>query len=930
MSEAKGEQAREDGLYELGPLAARIAPRRILEGAVPPCEGFEPEYPFGLMTGSIPSPRKLDAYIVQFVDRSHVRIIAYIDRYGRVFSTSEPFEAPPATQPDLRILQYAETEGAPVESGCVVLYDEMDGERAVAEYTCVKRAYTLYGSWFDFGENATDVLLDEALARAYLALVYRPAASGESVPPFGVTDAFDDLATKEPLFALRGIAEEVEAANADPALTVPGLVRCFARWLADAGIGSERCARFGRDSGNLPLRLIRTTQTADLYYLSGTNQEQAARNRTLIWALEAAINRFSLVNEALGDRASTASFEECAQEDLSQIEGCFAMQVADAEHPLDGCAAEAGEWDVRYEISRAIECLRLPYRVAVEFRTNVEAGVAAFDLVVPGAELMPGNPEAPCGEEDALQSPEGAASCSLGPHGADARAERARRYAERAAIACAAIAFHAGRGIGEVRVTVRSVSDAPSDDGESPARRLGLLNVLGLSTDDERPRFISVRFTRSAFTSDGLFRHAVDPASDPEGFLRLFPSVIGEDGQELLIGSPFVDELVCPAWRNASPETSDRLLSAPARAALGAERVSDLGIHYNGALREIAENLADGIAKASTTTERIRLATEVRDSSFDPLVVQACTRLMVALTEGTVDAEDQNDVVNRFLGDDEFSRALARARTEASAKHGGGAKAAVEVLREAVVASDALGRFADDAETVYRCFDSYASRVLYNVARDEGQFPDDLGKRVALAPDSLYWCCLEALKLLEHSFTDTEEALRFGKRCRILGPMSGAGYLQTARAYMLVGDLDNSARTLNEFLSRAFQQNEIAFAYYQLAYVDWKAGRYQEGAAGYLKAMGMWPTVFVQARLELEELLQESDVPLNPPADADAVLRAAGDQVAPTAWTLDHLLAAAKAAADEGVFPVARGILSAYCQFKSDDVLMGVLRSLAG
>ena len=92
----------------------------------------------------------------------------------------------------------------------------------------------------------------------------------------------------------------------------------------------------------------------------------------------------------------------------------------------------------------------------------------------------------------------------------------------------------------------------------------------------------------------------------------------------------------------------------------------------------------------------------------------------------------------------------------------------MQVLIDAVGEAAALDGFVDGATTVYRSFDSYASRVLYNRARAGAGAPSrasaDAGKRVEVVPDSYYLCHLEITQLLEHSFERTEEALRFGLR----------------------------------------------------------------------------------------------------------------------------------------------------------------------
>ena len=164
------------------------------------------------------------------------------------------------------------------------------------------------------------------------------------------------------------------------------------------------------------------------------------------------------------------------------------------------------------------------------------------------------------------------------------------------------------------------------------------------------------------------------------------------------------------------PEVVDGELAEAARVALGADRCRDVRITFDAARRRMAEELADRIVRASSATDAIRIvraAQEEAAAKDDDRAVAACTRLMAALAEGEIDMGDQNAVVGRFLGDDRCLVALGRARTLAT----NDPEAAVQVLIDAVGEAAALDGFVDGATTVYRAFDSYASRELYNRAR---------------------------------------------------------------------------------------------------------------------------------------------------------------------------------------------------------------------
>ncbi|WP_139652045.1 hypothetical protein [Raoultibacter phocaeensis] len=895
----------DNGIFEASKASLLLATRRELPDAMPPCAGFVPQNPYGWVSNALPAPGKDEKYIVEFLGKTTYRIIAYLDKYARVFATDHPITCPPATAPTLSVARYADESTDSCERGCIQVLEADGSQRLVAEYRFEHGRYSIEGSWFNFGSHAQGLLYEEFVTRAYLAFVYRPALCNTQPPLYGIGNVGAELEKARPLDAFERIGAAVAGADADPALTAPGLERCLVRWLGEAGLGSEQAGSLKRLASGDPLRLVRTKRYADTYYLGTNDEEAAASYRRMIWALEGALNRFLLTSESLGDRVDSAFEHEAAQWDYYLIES-IAKQMPFAENPADIQGETAGEWAVRKGIASAVERLRLPFRLTADFRVNAKGGIAAFDAVVPSASIMPHT-----------RWPEGAPTWSEVP--LVEREAQAGRYAMRLAIMLAAIAFSQSKAIERVVVAARPVSDrSETVEGSSE-----------FPQEDELPRMVSVEFERSAFCANGAYRQAAE--GDPAWFFTWFNALIGRAD----IPSPLEDGRLAAPERALMPELSDDAVPAFAHAALGAKSVSDLAVNYNAKRRHIAEQMADDIAQAATTTERVRIVSAVKDKTPDLDVQDACTRLMVALTADEIDPGDQNAIVNRFLGEDELMTALAAARS--AAERGDGAEA-VSLLAQAIGQAELSGRFADTAETAFRCFDSYASRVVYNRARQAGggapgassvpAFAHDAGRTVELAPDSLYFCCLEAVKLLEHSFDRTEEALGYGKRCIELAPVSGPGYLQTARAYMLVGDMDNTIATINRYLEVALLPNEIAMGYYQLAYAQWKAGRLQAGVAGYLKSMTTSPLVYDQARLELEELLNEPEANLIPADEIDGVLEENGVVVAPAEALFEQLLEASEAAVDAGLFVVARSVLAAYCQHRPDDALVNVLRSL--
>lgn len=870
-------QIGESGSYRFGAVEALLGVKRsVLEGAVPPvpnAQGAAIAPAYGWVANGLPTPATGGAYVVEFMSKNEVRIVAYLDPFGRAFSTLEPVTVPPAREPDLLFLKSLHQDAQGEELGCVCIHRGGGAKTEVAQYRCAHDRYALFDSWYDFGPYGTDLAYNDVMTRAYLAFVERPALGAAAVPERGLSGVHERLRGDKPLAALRSIVEEAQRVELDPAYRPPALVRCLARWLTEAGLGDLDGAQ------DDALRLVRTARYANTYYV-GVESEEASLPEDLVWGIEAALNRFLLIEEAFGELASLASDIDCVRWDEYLLES-VAIQHPPADRLTDETVLQAeGEWGVRCALGVTLERLRLPVRIDASMRFDVEEGVAAFAVKPPGGSLMP----------SWIWRDE----CGFMQMTDEAREAQARRYALHLGLLLVAAAFDASPSIQRVDIVARP--------------------------------FVQTMFERKTYEAFGRFEDA--RAGDPFPPYA-FAGARFEAGE--MESFAYVDSLPSFERRRRRPETMDGVLGSAARAALGADECRDVRISFESARRRVAEGLADRIVCASNATDAIRLVRTAQDDASargDDRTVAACTRLMAALAEGEVDMGDQNAVVGRFLGEDRCLVALGRARVLSANDQ----EAAVRVLMDAVNEAAALDGFVDGVGTVYRAFDSYASRVLYNRARIGSGEPRrallDAGKCVELVPDSYFLCHLEITQLLEHSFERTEEALRFGQRAIEIGPATAAGYRQLGRAYMLVGDMENAASVLQEGLLVAVQPNEIATAYYQLAYVLWKAGRPRAGAACYLKSLMTSSSVAMQATVELQELMEETGVALVGKEAVDEELAAHAVPVAPTAEVVDALDAGSAAAVDAGLFPVARNLLALRLRYRPDDALVSVLRSL--
>ena len=963
-------EADKDGVYRIDGRVGLFGARpQVLPDAVMPLpDGPAPTSSFGWIRDSSITPSSGDIYLVEFIAENKFRIWGYVDCYGRAFVTDRPLFAPPARDPDILFSRPWDGK-SPSDFGTLVLPNskfkrdqeirgtvqlrDKRGVRQVACFSLKNGRYSLFDSWCDFGSHSDNLTYHEALARCFFAFTFRPLLGGARVPARGLGEIMESLDSETPFEDLLGALHDIRSAALDPAMQPPSLALLLASWLYDANAMGV-LAGAQSDGLNAPsLRFVRTRRYSDTYFL-GRGEGGDGIPEATIWAIESAINRFVLIARKLEEGADPGCCS-ASDQDISEIDACgaidtqlfeaVAVQAPCAAHPADENAAapnRAGEWDVRRSIGESIERFQLPVRFMVEYRVDVRCGKVAFEVVVPPAQLMP----------------QRVYSSQAGSWVDQSDAERARmalRYAEHVGMMLAAAAFHAGCAIDEVAVCARELEAAGEGEpegGETADTSNGEGAGFGGEGDefdggsvivepggngsgsgdavagsrDAHPLY-QVKFTRS--TCEGArFQEALK--DDPEALFEECGARFGADAADFSLDDAVDAE--AKRIRGELPEVGSLAFGPREAKAFGAESLRDLRIHSDAQLRHAGERLADAIARATSTTEAIRLAQTEQNAADDPRIFAACTRLMTDLLEGNVDAHDQNALVSCFMGEDPYLNALRQARAVAQADP----HRAASILREAIRQAEESKRFADNSEAVHRMFDTYASRIIYNRER-QGSAPwrsglafphPDEGKRVELLPSSLAMCYLESVRLLEESFSHAEEAVQFGLRCIQVAPTYTPAYRQTARAYMLMGDVSTSSRTLRRCLEIATQPDEIALAYYQLAYVEWKAGKPALGVACYMKSMMTAPIYLAQCTIEMHRLMAETGQgPIDREA-VDAILTGEGVPIAPLDSLLDALDDAMRTAIDDNIFQVGQPLLALRLFYRPDDALVNVHKSL--
>ena len=862
-----------NGIYRIG-KAERIWSCRkdVMDGAVAEVEpGIPPANArFGWFKGAIPTPPSGGFYVVEFLDDQKVRVLAYVDMYGRAFTTETGFEQPPAQESDLCIAN----EGQYSIKGDIFVLNAESGLVKCASYersgSGQNAKYTIKDSWYDFEGHGKRLHYYDLMTRAYLAFVYRPTLGKASIP-FGIQDVYRTLVRNPLLPALVRVVEKEQQAEADALITAHPLIVKLRERLITANIPDLAAKEDAEDA----LYLIRTERYADTFFI-GRSDPTFEVDEATIWEIEAAINLFSLSESVLQTLQSHG--------ELATIEGCesflmesFATQTTDLDLATPFPAGSPdGQWQVRSRISAGIEHAALPLRIDARFTLDLGAGIVNFDVRVPDAQMI----EALFGQST------------------DEATATAKRYGMHVGLLLADIAFRASDRVNEVNLMARPIE---RDGRPSPA-------------------LFAVAFDRELYHSTEAF----------EAARKGDPAPLYEQAEPLADNGAMMSQPLS----TLIDRTETSLAEAAARQ-LGAKDDRDLQIFFDAETRTLAERLADAIAQAPSTSDAVAavraIQEEVAAKHESARMTESFTRLLKALAEGTIDPHEQNSTVDLFLEEDRCARAARQAKTLEEA---GDIEKAVQVLKSALADFEGSGRFADTDTVVYRVFDSYASRLIYNLmkmgaitAPPGSTIHLDTGKETRLAPDGYFFCLhLLANDLCEQGHSD--ESIRVAEKAIRISPMGAQGYHAIALCQLVEGDLAGARTTLQTCLQMLILPDSIALSYYRLAYVLWKSGDPEAGLVCYIKALKTSQINAAACIAEIEELQKETGLPLPPSEDVDALLEAHAIPNAPTKAIRDAIEEGAIAALDEGLSDVACNLLSLVMRYHNDDALMNIIRSI--
>ena len=598
-------------------------------------------------------------------------------------------------------------------------------------------------------------------------------------------------------------------------------------------------------------------------------------------SVEAALN----VSEDL--LAPGAPEDPAAKREPSKRLGRVFSAVADIEPltpPSGGAAREllmdagrsGGEWRCRIGFADRCENLPAPFRVEVDFQSNVDAGLLCASVSVPGPRCF-----------------------SLLAGDEAARADGARSYALRLGLLVGRCGLDSLPGPGHVIVNCHE----HGREGET---------LLSLSlTRGQLDRLRSLVRARGALLgtlpADECLRYQVGA----DGWLRPV--------------EPFArtsDASLCPPARYREVELDEAPADEALRSACGAARVSDLGIMEKAGRIAAWNGMVTGFG--SSTQEVVSKLLDLRGVTNDLTVAEACERTSKALVEGDVDATDRRSLAGLFVDGGALARA-ARHASELFDKD----KPSPDELEESLERLESvlspiteMGIYLDDSVYVYRYFNSVAERVHYNRTTDDG------GRRVRLVPDEYYAAHASAARIL-NALGRSDEALVHADELVRVAPVTPDAALSKVRCLEELSRVFEAADLLKEAIDYASTARDLSICFYRLAFMEWKLGREDLCVACYQRAISLHPDIAPQARSELADLLSANGS-LRALADEDVVpaLEQGGLPAGKVSELRLEMRDALVATTDAGLFVVARQLASALIEFCRDDTLIDVRRSL--
>lgn len=709
------------------------------------------------------------------------------------------------------------------------------------------------------------------------------------------------------------------------------------------------------------------------FYIRSKQQAFAPEAKQYILRIEQALNAIVLIDQKLHEPqvkdadASTNSMDACGltnEEAYSYLQD-YATNILALEKKLRASAdarantsadtsanadartdstTNASEWAVRHFISYALETLALPIRLEANWRVNVAAGNIGLTFEAPTQSLFP--PFLTINKQLVKATPEMLNMC-------------ASAYTLRLGVLLASICFDASPQIQHVWIAAE--------------RKVHMQTQTLLSVDFDRARF------ENAYRED---------TSDLVGFYRAFVPSYSLENCSLQPTSPLfsLDEArFCPEARYGSMYDSTKKLNTAQAHALGCTHASHLAIEEDEKRAEIMRALVPKLLSCdqeNACSHNVSVLMELANNTPDEAVRKACKRSAKSLIDGTLE-NTPGAIAKAFVHGDELNVAVGRA---VAACNKNDFTSCIEVLTPCLKAIDKQGLYQDSDLIKWRYFNNYIDRALYNKQYEQVElqqtirdvrlkalelkapqlenlsqsldFPSlmnvdfsandtsckGFGTRTVSAPTpsttqelslmlvpDAYYECLLGLSVAWAQLEHFDKALDYVARLIKIAPVDAQAHVQLIKCLMGLGHVKEAKAELYQYMEIAYAPEALALCYYQMSRIQIMENHKLAAEACLASAMHYMPHLsqIVQiefpdgsttdlkgfrdrlSKKELREILKTQDIP-----------------PAPTPEIKHFVYEGTKASIDAGLFGVARNFASFLGILASDDVVMGIIRSI--
>lgn len=687
------------------------------------------------------------------------------------------------------------------------------------------------------------------------------------------------------------------------------------RELMDSGIFSDKLSL-------TEMRIVRP-QPSNFFYIRTSGKNLTTQALRAVEKAEVALNATLILAEHFQDKEFT---QEQAHAVLDTYTNSIAHELARIKPMLGKSQGEVPntEWVVRRSIAYAVEALRLPYRLHVDFRTNVADGNVALEFDVTDAHVFP--------DYDFVNHL---------PHKNSISDKKclASAYTLRLALLLAGVAFASSDRIEHVWIAARK-------------KQNGSTSCL-LSVDFDKARFVTIDFDKLCDTNElqDIYHQFVPEMHISDNMLHPIEQTFSLD-----------ETRFCPSKRYDVLLNNNTRLSKEQQRVFGCRHASGLAIEENECLEKLAARVAEKLAREETTgtlscSDKVQIILECAKNEVDPRITEACRRCARKLIAALI-PDNTQAITEELIGGDTLNQIAKQA---INACNNEAYQQALDLLTPVYADIEKKGSYRDTQTVKWRYFNNYIDRALYNskygrieyerrrkdreldkdallphthTAREfmqhEQHMWDSHRVSLMLVPDAYYEMLL-GLSVCTAALKDYKKAVTYAYKLVNIAPVDGQAHIQLIKCLIACERYDQARNELIDFMHYAYAPESLALAYYHMARLEMIKNHKLSAQACFACAVHFMPRLVTQLRAELG--ISQSDTTEHPLSAMDtqeliSVLKAYNIPLAPTPEITSFVLEGTKASLDAEVFPVARNFATLLGLLSGDDVMVGIIRSI--